>query len=126
MDEIKAIVDDLGIAALETNIKIAAVAVVSDSGSLIYQTENWDLVNQEDIILDVIKGVRTFNLSNVEYSVVESTTEGIIGTNENGMGHVLFAPFQGGVLVAYAMPQADPSKAMNFLKDYTTKLKSIL
>lgn len=122
MDEIKSIIDDLGIAALETNTKLAAVAVVSDSGSLMYQTENWDLVNQENIILDVIKGARTFNLINVEYSVVESTTEGIIGTNENGLGHIILAPFQGGIIVSYALPQADPPKALAFLKTFALKL----
>ena len=98
MEEIKNIVDDLGIVSLETNIKIAAVAVVSDSGTLVYQTEN------------------------VKYAVVETTTEGIVGTNDSGMGHVIFAPFQGGVLVSYAMPQADPPKALSFLKSFAMRL----
>ena len=122
MDEIKSIVDDVGIAALENNIKIAAIAVVSDSGVLIYQTENWDLTNQTNILLNVIKGDRSFTLSDVEYSVVETTSEGIIGTNNKGMGHVIFSPFQGGVLVSYAMPQADPPKALAFLKTYAVRL----
>jgi len=122
MDKIKGIIEDLGIASLETNIKIAAVAVVSDSGTLVFQTDNWDLTNQTSIILNVIKGDRSFVLSNVEYSVVETTTEGIVGTNDSGMGHVIFAPFQGGVLVSYAMPRADPPKALSFLKTFTMKL----
>lgn len=122
MDEIKSIVDDVGIAALENNIKIAAIAVVSDSGDLIYQTENWDLTNHTNILLNVIKGDHSFTLSDVEYSVVETTSEGIIGTNNKGMGHVIFAPFQGGLLVSYAMPQADPPKALAFLKTYAVRL----
>jgi len=88
MEEIKKIIDDLGIVSLETNIKIAAVAVVSDSGTLVFQTDNWDLTNQTSIILNVIKGDSSFVLSNVEYSVVETTTEGIVGTNDGGMGHL--------------------------------------
>ncbi|MBA7551998.1 hypothetical protein ES705_44549 [subsurface metagenome] len=122
MAEIKKIIDELGINALETNIKIAGVAVVSDSGNIVFQTDNWDLTNQTIIILNVIKGDRSFVLNEGEFSVVETTTEGIIGTNDSGMGHVIFSPFQGGVLVAYAMPQADPPKALAFLKSYAMRL----
>jgi len=122
MDEIKNIINDLAINALETSIKIAAVAVVSDSGNLVIQTENWDLNNQTNIILNVIKGERSFVLSNVKYSVVESTSEGIVGTSESGMGHILLIPFQGGVLVSYALPQADLFKALSFLKTFAIKM----
>jgi len=126
MDEIKNIINDLAINALETSIKIAAVAVVSDSGNLVIQTENWDLNNQTNIILNVIKGERSFVLSNVKYSVVENTTEGIIGTNDSGMGHIIIVPFQGGVLVSYAMPQANPPKALLFLKNFAMRLNGKL
>ncbi len=122
MSEIKNIIDDLGIAALESSVNIAAVAVMSDSGKLVIQTENWDLTNQTNDILKVMKGNASFTLSNVEYSVVETTSECIIGTNPSGMGHILIVPFQGGLLVSYAMPQADTSKALNFLKNYVPKL----
>ena len=122
MDEIKKIIDELGIDALESNTKIAGVAVVSDSGNIVFQTDNWDLTNQTNVILNVIKGARSFVLNDGEFSVVETTTEGIIGTNDSGMGHIIFAPFQGGVLVSYAMPQADPPKALAFLKTYAMKL----
>jgi hypothetical protein len=122
MDEVKSIVDDLGIAALEASINLAAIAVIADSGKLINQTENWDLKNQENIILNVIKGATSFVLNKVDYSVVKATPEGVIGTNVSGMGHILLAPFQGGVLVSYAMPQADPPKALTFLKTFAVKL----
>ena len=122
MDEIKKIIDELGIAALETNIKIASVAVMSDSGSIIFQTENWDLSNQTNNILNAIKGARSFVFNNLEFSVVETTPEGIIGTNNDGMGHVIIAPFQGGILVSYAMPQANPLKALSFLKSFAMRL----
>jgi len=126
MDEIKNIIDDLGIAALETSIKIAAVAVVSDSGKIVFQTENWDLTNQTNFIFNANKEDRSFVLSNVKYSVVENTTEGIIGTNDSGMGHIIIVPFQGGVLVSYAMPQANPPKALLFLKNFAMRLNGKL
>jgi len=122
MDEIKKIINELGIDALESNTKIAGVAVVSDSGNIVFQTDNWDLTNQTNVILNVIKGDRSFVLNDGEFSVVETTTEGIIGTNDSGMGHIIFVPFQGGVLVSYAMPQADPPKALAFLKTYAIRL----
>ncbi len=122
MDEIKKIIDELGITALETNLKIASVAVVSDTGTIIFQTENWDLTNQTNNISYVIKGARSFVFNNLEFSVVETTPEGIIGTNNNGMGHIIIAPFQGGILVSYAMPQANPPKALSFLKNFAVRL----
>lgn len=122
MDEIKNIVDDLGIGALETNIKIASVAVISDAGNVVFQTENWDLTNSTNSILNIIKGERSIVLNDAKFSVVESTTEGIIATNESGMGHVIIVPFQGGVLVSYAMPQADLPKALSYLKTYAIRL----
>ncbi|MFX0006228.1 MAG: hypothetical protein ACFFA7_05040 [Promethearchaeota archaeon] len=122
MDDIKNIVDDIGIAALEASINLAAVAIIADSGKLIIQTENWDLTNQTNIILNAKKGDTSFTLNKVEYSAVDRSSQGIIGTNPNGLGHILIVPFEGGMLVSYAMPQADTSKALNFLKTYTPML----
>jgi hypothetical protein len=126
MDEIKKIVEELGISALETNIKIAAVVVVSDPGTIVFQTDNWDLTNQTNSIVNVIKGDLSFVLNDLQFSVVETTPEGIIGTNDSGMGHVILAPFQGGVLVSYALPQADPSKVLSFLKSFAMRLNGKL
>jgi len=126
MNEIKNIIDELGIAALESNIKIAGVAVVSDSGKIIQQTSNWDLTHQTQIIQNVIKGDNSFVINGTKFSIINSTEEGIIGTNENGMGHILIMPFQGGVLVSYAMPQADLSQALSFLKVYAMKMDEML
>jgi len=122
MNEIKNVIDELSITALETNIKIAAVAVLSDAGNIIYQTKNWDLTDQTNIILNVIKGDHSFVLNDGRFSVVETTTEGIIATNDRGMGHVIFVPFQGGVLVSFAMPQADPPRTLSFLKSHARRL----
>ena len=122
MSEIKNFIDDLGIAALEANTKIASLAVVSDSGKVVIQTDNWDLTNQANNILNVIKGDRSFVLNNLEFSVIETTTEGIVATSDSGMGHILFVPFQGGVLVSYAIPKAEPPKVLSFLKSHATRL----
>jgi len=126
MDDIKKFVEELGIDSFESNMKIASIAVVSESGDLVSQTDNWDLTNQGDIILKVVEGEHTFILNNANFSVVETITEGIVATNDNGMGYLIFATFQGGILVSYAMPQADPIKALSFLKNYAMKLNGKL
>ena len=122
MEEIKSIIDDLGNDALESSIKIAGAAVVSDSGEIIYQTSNFDLTNQTHIIQNLINGDQSFVLNDLKFSVVATTNDGIIATNDMGMGHGIFVPFQGGVLVAYAMPQADTTQVLAFLKTYAIKL----
>ncbi|MFX1313817.1 MAG: hypothetical protein ACFFHD_14595 [Promethearchaeota archaeon] len=122
MEDIKNIIDDLGIDSLENSMNLAGVAVVADSGDLIFQTSNWDLSDLQNAVLSIIKGDSSFLLNDVEFKIIEKSSEGIIATNINGMGHVLFLPFQGGVLLSYAMPQADPPKALTFLKKYAIKL----
>jgi len=122
MNEIKNIIDDLAIDALEANTKIAAASVITNLGTIVYQTENFNLTNQTDTILNIYKGHNSFVLNNFKFTVTRNTPEGIIATNNGGMGHIIVAPFQGGLLVVYAMPQADPSKALSFLKTFTTRL----
>ncbi|NHJ24982.1 MAG: hypothetical protein EAX89_10425 [Candidatus Lokiarchaeota archaeon] len=126
MVDIKNFIDDLGIDAFETNIKIAGVAIVSDSGRLVFQTDNWDISNQTKAILKVIKGEQSIVLNGAKFLVTAMNNNGIIASNESGMGHTIFVPFQGGVLVSYAMPQADTSKALDFLKGYALKLNGKL
>lgn len=122
MEEIKEIVDELSIEALEADTKIAAIAVVSDTGELIIQTSNWNLSNETNAILKVRKGESSFNLNNMDFNVVERTNEGIIGTNNQGNGHILMSSFQGGMLIAYAMPTSNTLKSLSFLRNYALKL----
>ena len=80
------------------------------------------LTNQTHVITELINGAQSFVLNNLEFVVESVTDEGIIATNKMGMGHGLFVPFQGGVLVAYAMPGADTTKCLSFLQKYSSKL----
>lgn len=124
MDDIKSFIEDIGIAAFEANIKIAGLAVVSNSGELIYHTENWDISNQIDALLNLLKGEKSINIQGQNFIVVKANNDGIIATSESGMGHVILAPFQKGILISYAMPQADPNEALDFLKHYVLGLNS--
>jgi uncharacterized protein (AIM24 family) len=124
MDDIKSFIEDLGIAAFEANIKIAGLAVVSNSGELIHHTENWDISNQTDALLNLLKGEKSIILQGHNFIVVKANNDGIIVTSESGMGHVILAPFQKGILISYAMPQANPNEALDFLKHYVLGLNS--
>ncbi len=123
MNDIKNFVEDLGIVAFEANIKIAGIAVMSDLGRIVFQTTNWDLIDQTKAILDLIKGLNSIVLSGQTFQVIERNSNGIIAKSESGMGSLIFAPFQGGSLISYAMPQTDLVKALDFLKNYAVKLK---
>jgi hypothetical protein len=87
VEKIKKIIGKLSVAALEEDTKIAGVAVISKSGKVVYQTENFDLTNQENIILNVLNGESSFRLSNYRYTVTETFSEGIIAENDGGMGY---------------------------------------
>jgi hypothetical protein len=126
MNDIKSFIGDLSIDAFEANIKIAGIAVVSDSGKLIYQTENFDISNQTKAILNLFEGERSIILNGHTFLVVGINKTGIIATSESGMGHIIIVPFQGGVLLSYAMPKADPAQALNFLKNYAMRLNGVL
>ena len=122
MEEVKSIIDDLGNDALEASVKIASAAVLSDLGDIIYQTSNVDLTNQTHLISELINGAQSFILNDLKFSVASVTDEGIIASNDMGMGHILLVPFQGGVIISYAMPGADTTKALIFLKTYALRL----
>jgi hypothetical protein len=122
MEDIKKIVEDLGNNSLESNIGLAGVAVIADSKELIFQTINWDLHNLQTAISSLIEGDSSFILNDTKFNIVEKTSEGIIAASPDGRGYVLFLPFQGGVLLSYAMPQSDPKEGLEFLKKYAKKL----
>jgi len=122
MEQIKKVIEDIGIDAFESSMNIAGLAVMSDSGNLIFQTENWDLTKQTKNIMAVINGDSSLDISGTSFSVSQATPEGIITTNESGMGYVVIVPFQGGFLLSYAMPQADTTTVFDFLKKNVVKL----
>lgn len=122
MEDNKSFIDDLGIDAFEANIKIAFLAVISNSGELIYQTENWDISNQTKALLNLIQDEKSIIIDGQNFVVVSTYSDGIIASSDSGMGHIILAPFQGGVLISYAMPQVDPNRVLDFLKTYTLRL----
>jgi hypothetical protein len=122
----KKIIDELSVTALEESTKIAGIAIVSKVGEIIYQTENFNVRNQENVILNELNGESSFTLNNYRYIVTESSSEGIIAENDGGMGYLIITPFHGGVLIAYSLVGANTRENISFLKKYTDRLGTVL
>jgi hypothetical protein len=112
---------------IELERNVGGVAVFSKNGELICQTENWDLSTEIENILNVAESAKSsIILLGMKYMVVENTPERIIGTNIQGKGHLILAPFEKGVLLTYIIPQAGPRDALFNVQSFAQKINSIL
>ncbi len=129
MSGIENIIDDL----LNEEQNIYGVAVIGLDGSLITQTENWDITNDLESINELIqtkielgaKGIANITIMGIKYMIVENTEERKIGTNITGKGHVIIAPIPiggTGALLCYINPQIGPRDALYTVQNYALKL----
>lgn len=117
---VESLIDNL----LEEEPNVGGAAVISNDGTILYQTENWDLTSDVQNILDTIKEpASSILLLGLKYMIVENTPERVIGTNITGKGHVIFAPFDGGVLATYIVPQVGPRDALFNVQAFAQKLQ---
>ena len=131
--EIETIIDDL----LNEEQNVFGVAVISQSGSLITQTENWDISNDMGQLNELLntklelgqKGMSSITIQGIKYMIVENTEERKIGTNIQGKGHLIVAPVPvggAGALVCYINPQSGPRDALFTVQSYALKLAAHL
>ncbi len=129
MSGIENIIDDL----LNEEQNIYGVAIVGLDGSIITQTENWDITNDLESINELIqtkielgaKGITNITIMGIKYMIVENTEERKIGTNITGKGHVIIAPIPiggKGALICYINPQIGPRDALFTVQNYALKL----
>ncbi|MFX0005071.1 MAG: profilin family protein [Candidatus Hermodarchaeota archaeon] len=129
MSEIEAIIDDL----LNEEQNIYGVAIIGNDGSLITQTQNWDLTNDLELINELLnqklelgeKGISSIVIQGIKYMVVENTEERKIGTNITGKGHIIICPVPiggTGALVCYINPQVGPRDCLFTTQEYAKKL----
>ncbi|SRR6056297_92488 len=126
MEDIQKFINEFSADALEANTKIAGVALITDSGTATYQTENFDLKDQGSTICQVSRGLDSFKLNDFKYSVTESSPAGVIAENCRGMGWIVITVIKGGFLVVFAMPGADAKQVLSFLNDYASKCEGLL
>ena len=131
--EIETIIDEL----LNEEQNVFGVAVISQSGSIITQTENWDISNDMGQLNELLntklelgqKGMSSITIQGVKYMIVENTEERKIGTNIQGKGHLIVAPVPiggTGALVCYINPQSGPRDALFTVQTYALKLTAHL
>ena len=133
MSEIESIIDDL----LSEEQNIFGVAIINKAGTLITQTENWNLSNDLGNINKLLgaklelgqRGMSNITLQGIKYMMVENTEERKIGTNITGKGHLIIAPIPiggTGALICYINPQAGPRDALFTVQSYALKLQKIV
>jgi len=131
--EIEAIIDEL----LSEEQNIFGVAIISKSGSLLTQTQNWNLKNDLEQINKLLgtqlalgqKGISSITIQGIKYMMVENTEERKIGTNITGKGHIIIAPIPiggTGALVCYINPQVGPRDALFTVQTYALKLQKFV
>jgi predicted regulator of Ras-like GTPase activity (Roadblock/LC7/MglB family) len=130
---IENIIDDL----LNEEENIFGVAIIGKDGSLITQTENWEISGDLGVINELIqnnpdlgqKGITNVAIQGIKYMVVENTEERKIGTNITGKGHLIICPIPiggTGAIVCYINPAAGPRDALFAVQSYALKLNKYL
>ena len=125
MNEVKRLIDDIGIISFENNKKIASFAVISDLREIIYQTENWDVSKYIDQLFDAIKGAISIEINNMKLLVSNALDKAVIASYSQGMGSIIIIPFKGGILATYALSGADPKSIIEFLTPYAMDLQDM-
>jgi len=131
--DIESIIDDL----LSEEQNIFGIAIINRDGTLLTQTDNWDVIADLAQINELIqtklelgaKGMTNISILGIKYMIVENTEERKIGTNITGKGHLIIAPIPiggTGALVCYINPQVGPRDALFAVQDYAKKLSEII
>ena len=129
MSEIESIIDEL----LNVEENVLGVAIIGKNGSLITQTENWDISGDLSILNELLnlklelgeRGITSISVQGIKYMIVENTEERKIGTNVTGKGHIVIAPVPiGGTggLICYINPAAGPRDALYNIQEFAKKL----
>ena len=133
MSEIGTIINDL----LNEEQNIFGVAILNKDGSLITQTENWDVSYDLAQINELLntklelgqKGMTSITIQNIKYMIVENTEERKIGTNITGKGHIIICPIPiggTGALICYINPQVGPRDALFTVQSFALKLQNLI
>jgi len=131
--DIESIIDGL----LNEEQNIFGIAIINRDGTLLTQTDNWDVIADLAQINELIqtklelgaKGMTSISILGIKYMIVENTEERKIGTNITGKGHLIIAPIPiggTGALVCYINPQVGPRDALFAVQDYAKKLSEII
>jgi len=116
---------------------VFGIAIIDKSGSILTQTENWDISGDLGMINKLLntklelgqKGMTSLAIQGIKYMIVENTEERKIGTNITGKGHIIIAPIPiggTGALICYINPQSGPRDALFNVQEFARKLESFV
>lgn len=106
------------------NPKIQAFAVAKDD-TIVWQTENWDLVEDVKGIMKAIKGDKSkVSVGGVKYKQVSSSSESYLATSDADQGHLLIVKIDENVwAIAFASHTAIPELSAIDVKKTAVELK---
>jgi hypothetical protein len=106
------------------NPKIHAFAVAKE-GSVIWQTENWDLVDEiGDILKAADKDKSSLTTGGVKYKRVASSDDSYIATADDDKGHLILVLIdEHSWAIAFAAPTAVPELALIDVKKTAIQLR---
>ncbi len=105
VEQIIAVINEL----ISANENITAVAVLTNDGRVIYQTENWDVRGDAPNLISAWREkAPAISVQGIKYSVLQTTEERLVATNVSGLGHIIMATIRyHGLLLTYVSPQGD-------------------
>jgi hypothetical protein len=117
---------DIGTAVqniMQLDPNVVAVTVIDLNGSIIMQTENWNLVNDIPGIMSIwSQGGGSLSIQGISYIALEVIPERIIGTNVRGQGSIVALRLRSGAIIAYVSPQGDARSALTAMIEATKGL----
>ncbi|MHA2026462.1 MAG: hypothetical protein ACW98U_11225 [Candidatus Thorarchaeota archaeon] len=106
------------------NPKIQAFAVAKEE-AIVWQTENWDLVEDVQGILNAVKNDKSkVSVGGVKYKKVSSSEDSYLATANNDQGHLLIVEIdENAWAIAFAIHTAAPELTVIDVKKTVVELK---
>lgn len=94
----------------DSNEMIQAFGVISESGDVLWQSDNWDLQPDAQSLISAVKNEATSVTQNeVKYSTLRTTPDSLVARNVQGNGTFVLAKIEDGKWVcAWASKDAAP------------------
>lgn len=100
---------------LDIKDDLQAVALMDQDGTVLAQTENWDLRADSRGFVNAWKnGGGSTTILGIKYHIVENTPERLIGTNvTGGKGHVIGVSAGNAKIAVFLNPTIGPTEVLN-------------
>ncbi|MHA1261071.1 MAG: profilin family protein [Candidatus Freyarchaeota archaeon] len=110
------------------NPNITAIAILTLDGQVLYQTNNWNVVQDApNLIAAWREKAPSIYVQGIKYSTLSATDERLVATNVSGMGHIIMATARyRALLMAYVTPQGDTQGSYVDISRAAAQLGSML